>query len=501
VTDSLAEAKAAFGAAGERQHPLSQGRSGPDLQITAVLGTGYRQAPTENALALRTKWVRRDTNLYGLSDFIASGLALDRAAVALLGWRMLMPVPSGSAREPEKDEQRRISKIDRRPALNDQLSKIESQPESGDTETMSTLHNKSDDPFETITNRLSDIGDAASLILNLINSIYFTSIILPFLISILIYIHYRTFVNIGGIWGHFAVFGHLLVHLALIVAAFVGYIVSFVILHLIVSIGTGTRLRPVQIFISFQHDYESIAAEIEKGLGDRDIQVIRLPFRFGRDHDEVIKESLRAVKAADAVVVVPGPTLSWMATELGLAVGSNKPIAVIKHLPDQGLSDSLYRGYPVFTWDRLHTNGLAPLRRFLAFATKAPSDIWPQFERSTEGFLELMLASFGILVFVISPLLKLVTCFTWAFAPRTAEVIAAGQLFWVYFAYIAIIFAFAFIVVFYHRVRGLAVARQKILTRDATLEEFSRVFSLLDADRAILSALERAPLEPRHKET
>ena len=31
---------------------------------------------------------------------------------------------------------------------------------------------------------------------------------------------------------------------------------------------------------------------------------------------------------------------------------------VIKHLADQRLSDSLYQGYPVFSWDKLHAEGL-----------------------------------------------------------------------------------------------------------------------------------------------
>jgi hypothetical protein len=81
----------------------------------------------------------------------------------------------------------------------------------------------------------------------------------------------------------------------------------------------------------------------------------------------VIAQSLDAVTDADAIVVVPGPEPSWMANELGHAVGSEKPIALIKHLADQRLSDSLYRGYPVFTWDKLSGGRLVPLRRSSRF--------------------------------------------------------------------------------------------------------------------------------------
>jgi hypothetical protein len=49
--------------------------------------------------------------------------------------------------------------------------------------------------------------------------------------------------------------------------------------------------------------------------------------------------------------------------------------------------------------------------------------------------------------------------------------------------------------------RGLAVARQKIRTREATFSEFQQVFSSLDADIEILFVLEKEPLEPRHRDS
>jgi hypothetical protein len=50
-------------------------------------------------------------------------------------------------------------------------------------------------------------------------------------------------------------------------------------------------------------------------------------------------------------------------------------------------------------------------------------------------------------------------------------------------------------------VRGLAVARQKIRTREATFSEFQQVFSSLEADRMILGVLEKEPLQPKHRDS
>lgn len=69
----------------------------------------------------------------------------------------------------------------------------------------------------------------------------------------------------------------------------------------------GQGSARVKIFVCCEHHFESIATEIQNGLEGPDIEVLRLPFRSQRDHDEVIKESLEeGVGAADAVVVVPG---------------------------------------------------------------------------------------------------------------------------------------------------------------------------------------------------
>ena len=324
-------------------------------------------------------------------------------------------------------------------------------------------------------------------------------VVLLALLALGVYFSYRSYVGLGGFRGYFALLRRWLIQLLWVLAAFTTYIACFALLHIVISLVTGTTLRRVKIFISFKHDYEAIATEIANSLAARDIEVIKLPFTSGRDHDDVIAQSLDAVTDADAIVVVPGPDPSWMANELGHAVGSKKPIVVIKHLTDQRLSDSLYRGYPVFTWDKLSNGGLGPLRRFLAFATGSRSDVWPQFARSLAGFAELVVTGF-FAWWLIAGLVKEVVEVIFAFNPRKGEALIVDWI-WATFALLAVTFAAAFTIALLRRIRGLAVARQKIRTREATYSEFSTVFSPLPADAAILEVLEKAPLAPRHEET
>lgn len=98
---------------------------------------------------------------------------------------------------------------------------------------------------------------------------------------------------------------------------------------------------------------------------------------------------------------------------------------------------------------------------------------------------------------MVSETSKLVFAFA---APHKAEVFITWYLRGT-FVLFAVVFAVSFASVFARRIRGLAVARQKILPRDATYSEFQQVFSLLDADCEILQVLEKETLEARHRNT
>lgn len=325
------------------------------------------------------------------------------------------------------------------------------------------------------------------------------AIVFAGLLALGIYLGYKTYVNLGGWRGELGFMGRELLQFGLVLLTFAGYVVCFFFIHLVISAVTGIRLRRIRVFISFKHDYEAIADAIEQGLACPAIRVIRIPFTRGRDHDDVIADSLNAVTRADAVVVVPGPGSSWMANELGHAAGSYKPIAVIKHLSDQTLSASLYRGYPVFAWDKIHGD-FAPLRRFLVFAARSRADVLPQFGRSIVGFGGMAGGALVIWV-VLSGLASEAGRFVFAFAsPHNAEVFIRYYA-WGTFILFAAAFALAFAFVLTARMRGLAVARQKIRTREATFSEFQQVFSSLEADRMILGVLEKEPLQPKHRDS
>lgn len=274
------------------------------------------------------------------------------------------------------------------------------------------------------------------------------------------------------------------------------YLLASGVLLALGSVLTGAKLRSVRVFISFQNAYEPIANEIERALARPYLKVIRLPFDPSRGHDDVIEESHDGVRRSDAVVVVPGPEPSWMANELGFAVGLRKPIVVIKHLENQKLSDSLYAGYPTFDWKCLQGTRAEPLARFLAFSTNSRIDILRTYTRIVWSFIDRVF-SFAAVIYgvgvAVDGVVKVAAWFSFAVSVEI----------WVAFMRLYVIASFiGFMVVFARGVtnkwRGIRIARQKIKTQDATYDELSAIFRDSDDDTAMLKALEREPLRPRH---
>lgn len=291
---------------------------------------------------------------------------------------------------------------------------------------------------------------------------------------------------------------YALLQIPLIVATGLAFVVVAGAILAILSILTGMRLRRPRVFISFQHRFEALARAIEADLSPH-LTVLRIPFVEGRDHDDVIAESLDAVRRADAVIAIPGPDASWMANELGLAVGSKKPVIVIRHLPDQKLSDSLYRGYPVFDWAAVQERGLDGLIRFTTFAAKSVTDLPSYYRRVFAGFGVL----FGKLAFawwIVGVLVKTAVDFIAVWIDLESALRASGAVFWGHFAFFALVFVVACGRAVAKRARGIRIARQKIKTRDATFDELATVFGDSDGDRRILELLEREPLRPRHEQ-
>ncbi len=311
-----------------------------------------------------------------------------------------------------------------------------------------------------------------------------------------LWLSWRGVQSAGGWGGTLALMKWWLSQFALVVGTAIAYLASFAALLAIGSILSGTKLRPVRVFLSFQHAYEPLAVSIDDALARAGLTVLRLPFEPGRTHDEVIRESLLRVKRADAVVVIPGPEPSWMANELGLAVGLQKSIVVIKHLDEQRLSDSLYEGYPVFDWARLEQAGVEPLARFLTFAAKGRADVARTYVRALGAFgasAEAWFLTWFALLVIVNGILKAVGWFN-----LPASIKLSSAFWWFNLALFSVGFAFSFVKHVGAKIRGIRVARQKILLQRATYEEFEAVFSGLAGDRAILAALEREPLRPRY---
>lgn len=290
---------------------------------------------------------------------------------------------------------------------------------------------------------------------------------------------------------------YVLGQLGLVIAAAVAYYLVLAVVLLVGLVLTGTKARRARVFVSFQHDFEDIATAIAEGLARPALEVKKLPFAAGRAHGDVIRESRDAVRWADVVVAVPGPELSWMGIELGVASDRYKAIAVIRHLPDQTAYDALHEDYPLFDWDKLRLVGMDPLAQFILFASNNRADFWTQYARIVGAFWELLgklIVAWFLVNMVADGVIKVTA---WFDIPASLRLTAAY--YWVSFSVAALLFAVAFVIGVVGRIRGLRVARQKIAERTATFAELAKVFAYTQRDSAILQVLSREPLKPRHE--
>jgi hypothetical protein len=148
------------------------------------------------------------------------------------------------------------------------------------------------------------------------------------------------------------------------------------------------RYRKPRVFISFKHIHEEKATEIAHQTERAGMEVLRLPFgNYG--HDEIVEFVRRALRKADAVVVIPdAESASFVDAEVMAASVRRIPIALIQYQERQFQPRTLLRGYPVFDYACLEAGGFESLNRYLWFSAGHPREYVRMAGRIFAVFLE-----------------------------------------------------------------------------------------------------------------
>jgi hypothetical protein len=135
--------------------------------------------------------------------------------------------------------------------------------------------------------------------------------------------------------------------------------------HLAISGFKGGRAR---IFISYEHNQESIARDLATSMLRASVTATVLPFVRNPDHDDLLDEIKTAISRSDVVVCLPGGHPSFVENEVSMAFALNKPLLFVLRADHHArLPNTAKKGYPLFDLDALKRENWLPIVRFVSY--------------------------------------------------------------------------------------------------------------------------------------
>lgn len=144
---------------------------------------------------------------------------------------------------------------------------------------------------------------------------------------------------------------------------------------LLVAIGHGPLLwralwaRRRRLFVSFQNHREREAEDLQAALGRAGFRVLRMAYRPGAGHQQVVVGVNELLRRADAMVCLPGRGISFVEGEVAAATFAHKPVVFL--VPQGGtVPNTADKRHPVFSQERSAGQGHAPVIEFLHLITQ-----------------------------------------------------------------------------------------------------------------------------------
>jgi hypothetical protein len=152
----------------------------------------------------------------------------------------------------------------------------------------------------------------------------------------------------------------------------VAFALAIALVALLVAAGLAGHIvlgrRRARVFISFQHQRETIADELTAEMGKRGIKHVKLPFVEDPDHDTLLDQMRDEIRVCDVFVCVPGSRPSFVESEVLMAFGLEKPLLfVVSDADTPRLPNTAKKGYPVFSLEQLQPKGFVPLINFCSY--------------------------------------------------------------------------------------------------------------------------------------
>lgn len=157
----------------------------------------------------------------------------------------------------------------------------------------------------------------------------------------------------------------LLVIVAVALAIAAAIIGVYYIIHISLN---SARRQGAWVFISYQHEHESMASQIASTLRRLSMAPLKLPFLPSVEHDDLLENVRTAIERCDVVVCLPGKNASFVEHEVAMAHALNKPILfLLNESTHRWLPNTAKKGYPILDSDASQRDGFRVLAEFCSY--------------------------------------------------------------------------------------------------------------------------------------
>jgi hypothetical protein len=125
---------------------------------------------------------------------------------------------------------------------------------------------------------------------------------------------------------------------------------TFLTIHLALTV----RKRRAHVFVSFQHDRESVANALAAEMATAGILDLKIPYVESPDHDDLLERIKHAIRTCDLFGCLPAGRPSFVENEVSMAFGLEKPLVFLVDKDDAPrLPNTAKKAYPIFALERL----------------------------------------------------------------------------------------------------------------------------------------------------
>jgi hypothetical protein len=264
----------------------------------------------------------------------------------------------------------------------------------------------------------------------------------------------------------------------------------------------------VRVFISYQHDRDQAATDLEAVLRRFGLLASRIPFRDDHAHDRLLHTIQDEIRRCDAMLCLPGARASFVENEVLVASTLRKFIVFLVGKDEPRLPNTAYYGYPVFRLERVARRGYRPVCDLVSLVAgnwraslRFFVDSWsrPFDDNRTLGWLVLAFVGGSYAIGAVHAALTAGARELWPFVSgfhrAYLDLLGSGLFPWLFLNAFVIGCAFAMVNIL--RVRR--VLRQEILTGHLTREHLRKHLGNGKRASMLLACLWKRPPPAEHE--